>query len=103
MPDDDKASPREASRSLGAGVRMLAGATELLTPREAASLLKVRVTTLARWARSGRLPTALTLGGHRRYRLADVRELLDERGHDPESWEIDVARLYEQSWSIRGA
>jgi hypothetical protein len=47
------------------------------------------------------LPAALTPGGHRRYRLADVRELLEEQGQDPEPWEIDAVRLYEQGCSIR--
>lgn len=64
-------------------------------------MFKVRTTTLARWVRSGRLPAALTPGGHRRYRLADVREFLEEYGHDREQWEADAVRLYEQGWSIR--
>jgi excisionase family DNA binding protein len=101
MPDDDWLSPHETSRRSGAGVRTVAGTSDLLTPREAAGLFKVRTTTLARWARSGRLPAALTPGGHRRYRLTDVRELLEEREQDLEQWEIDAVRLYEQGWSIR--
>ena len=100
MPDD-QASPRESSRRFGVDVRTLAGASDLLTPREAARLFNVRTTTLARWARWGRLPAASTPGGHRRYRLADLRELLDEGGQDPEPWEIDAVRLYEQGESIR--
>jgi predicted site-specific integrase-resolvase len=37
------------------------------------------VTTLAQWARAGRLPAAYTPDGHRRYRLADVQTLQAER------------------------
>ena len=46
---------------------------DLLTPREAAGILGVRVTTLGRWARIGALKPAIrTPGGHRRYGQADV-------------------------------
>lgn len=48
---------------------------------------------------------ARTLGGHRRYRLADVRALLERLTApvDPEQeqLEMDAARLYNQGWSIR--
>lgn len=45
-------------------------------PREAALLFGVTEKTLARWARDGRLPYTLTLGGHRRYRRSDLQVLL---------------------------
>jgi excisionase family DNA binding protein len=51
----------------------------LLRPGEAADILGVTVTTLARLARDGELPSVPTLGGHRRYRPADVRALFDEK------------------------
>jgi excisionase family DNA binding protein len=50
---------------------------DLLKPREAAELLGVRTTTVARWAREGRLPSVSTPGGHRRYRLLDVGALIE--------------------------
>jgi excisionase family DNA binding protein len=50
-----------------------------LRPREASWHLGVTVTTLAQWARAGRLPAAHTPGGHRRYGLADVQTLQAER------------------------
>lgn len=39
-----------------------------LTPGEAASILGVSPKTVNRWANDGRIPCALTLGGHRRFR-----------------------------------
>jgi excisionase family DNA binding protein len=51
-------------------------ADHLLTPREVANIFGVRAATVARWAREGRLDHMLTPGGHRRYRLAAVRELI---------------------------
>jgi excisionase family DNA binding protein len=75
-----------------------------LSPREASWHLGVTVTTLAQWARAGRLPAAYTPGGHRRYRLADVQTLQAEREQkvpEPKKWKSDAVRLYEQGWSIR--
>ncbi|GAB2801081.1 hypothetical protein GCM10027176_01450 [Actinoallomurus bryophytorum] len=76
----------------------------LLRPKEAAAILGITVTTLARLARDGELPSALTLGGHRRYRPADVRALFDEKdARDPArtAMEEDAVRLYDEGWSIR--
>lgn len=80
--------------------------SSFLTPREVAQIFGVRTTTIARWARAGRLQATLTPGGHRRYRRADVQELLDDDDLDeltPErsQLEADAVRLYDQGWSIR--
>jgi len=48
----------------------------LLTPGEVASLFRVDPKTVTRWAKSGKLSTVRTLGGHRRYSEAEVRSLL---------------------------
>ena len=48
----------------------------LLTPGEVASLFRVDPKTVTRWAKSGKLSTVRTLGGHRRYSEAEVRALL---------------------------
>lgn len=45
---------------------------QLLTPREAAALLGVRVSTVTRWANSGKLRCVFTPGGHRRYLESDI-------------------------------
>jgi excisionase family DNA binding protein len=49
----------------------------LLTPSEVASLFRVDPKTVTRWAKAGKLTSIRTLGGHRRYRESEVRELLD--------------------------
>ncbi|WP_298806053.1 BldC family transcriptional regulator [uncultured Pseudokineococcus sp.] len=48
----------------------------LLTPAEVAALFRVDPKTVTRWAKAGKLSSIRTLGGHRRYREAEVRELL---------------------------
>ncbi len=48
----------------------------LLTPAEVAAMFRVDPKTVTRWAKAGKLTSIRTLGGHRRYREAEVRELL---------------------------
>ena len=50
---------------------------ELLTPSEVAKLFRVDPKTVTRWAKSGKLSSIRTLGGHRRYRAIEVRALLE--------------------------
>ena len=50
---------------------------ELLTPSEVAKLFRVDPKTVTRWAKSGKLSSIRTLGGHRRYRATEVRALLE--------------------------
>ena len=52
----------------------------LLTPAETAALFRVDPKTIMRWAKSGRLTPLRTLGGHRRYREAEVRALMRKDG-----------------------
>ena len=49
---------------------------KLLTPSEVASLFRVDPKTVTRWAKAGKLTSIRTLGGHRRYRESEVRNLL---------------------------
>ena len=44
----------------------------LLTPGEVAAMFRVDPKTVTRWARDGKLTSIRTLGGHRRYREAEV-------------------------------
>jgi len=44
----------------------------LLTPGEVAQLFRVDPKTVTRWAKSGRLSSIRTLGGHRRYRESEL-------------------------------
>ena len=48
----------------------------LLTPAEVASLFRVDPKTVTRWAKAGKLTSIKTLGGHRRYKESEVKELL---------------------------
>lgn len=52
-------------------------AMALLTPREVAGLLRVDPKTVTRWARSGKLASIRTPGGHRRYSESEVRAFLE--------------------------
>jgi excisionase family DNA binding protein len=52
-------------------------AETLLTPAEVAALFRVDPKTVTRWAKAGKISSIRTLGGHRRYREAEVRALLE--------------------------
>jgi excisionase family DNA binding protein len=54
-----------------------------LRPAEVAELLSVSPKTVSRWAKEGKLPFMKTLGGHRRYPEAEIRELLDVLRQEP--------------------
>ena len=47
-----------------------------MTPAEVASLFRVDPKTVTRWAKSGKLTSIRTLGGHRRYKESEVKALL---------------------------
>ncbi len=49
----------------------------LLTPAEVAAMFRVDPKTVTRWAKAGKLSSIRTLGGHRRYRESEVRDLLN--------------------------
>jgi excisionase family DNA binding protein len=49
-----------------------------LRTAEVADLLHVSPKTVSRWAKEGKLPFLKTLGGHRRYPEAEIRELAEE-------------------------
>jgi len=48
----------------------------LLTPAEVAIMFRVNPKTVTRWAKAGKLTSIRTLGGHRRFREKEVRDLL---------------------------
>ena len=57
--------------------------TETDTPRylrtaEVAAMLHVSPKTVSRWAKEGKLPFLRTLGGHRRYPAAAIRQLAED-------------------------
>jgi excisionase family DNA binding protein len=48
----------------------------LLRPEEVATIFGVATKTVQRWAKDGKLHPQRTLGGHRRYKESEVRQLL---------------------------
>ena len=50
-------------------------AADLLTPAEAARKLGVTPNTVTRWSRAGKLSAIQTMGGHRRFRRAEIDRL----------------------------
>ena len=50
----------------------------LLTPSEVADLFRVNPKTVTRWARAGKISAVRTLGGHRRFRAAEVMKIYNE-------------------------
>ena len=58
-------------------------AERLLTPAEIAELFKEHPLTVTRWANQGRIGSVRTLGGHTRYKEAEVLRLLHEATQEP--------------------
>ena len=48
-----------------------------LRAAEVADILHVTPKTVSRWAKEGKLPFLKTLGGHRRYPEAEIRDLAE--------------------------
>jgi excisionase family DNA binding protein len=53
----------------------------LLTRSDVARILGVSPTTVTRWAREGRLPCRVTLGGHHRYSSRLIEEIRAQMAH----------------------
>ena len=51
---------------------------QYLRAAKVAAILPVSPKTVSRWAKEGKLPFLKTLGGHRRYPAAEIRQLADE-------------------------
>ena len=74
----------------------------LLKPVDAARIVGLSAETLGRWAREGKLTCATTTGGHRRYRLSEIRQVMgDTPDPPPEDPEDRAVRLYEEGLSVR--
>jgi excisionase family DNA binding protein len=54
-----------------------------LRAAEVAEILYVSPKTVSRWAKEGKLPFMKTLGGHRRYPAAKIRELAEKLREEP--------------------
>lgn len=71
---------------------------DLLTPSEVAALFRVDPKTVTRWAKSGKISSIRTLGGHRRYRASEIRGLVQLK-----EWSglVDVTGAHAQVVDIR--
>ena len=58
-------------------------APSYLRTAEVADILHVSPKTVSRWAKEGKLPFLKTLGGHRRYPEAQIRELANDLREEP--------------------
>lgn len=54
---------------------------EYLRAAQAAALLHVSPKTVSRWAKEGKIPCFVTLGGHRRFPRGAIEKLAGERRH----------------------
>jgi excisionase family DNA binding protein len=54
-----------------------------LRAAQVADILHVSPKTVSRWAQEGKLPFLKTLGGHRRYPEAEIRELANYLREEP--------------------
>ena len=69
----------------------------VLTTSEVSRLLGVSPNTVTRWAREGRLPCRLTLGGHHRFErtvIEQIRESLNRVGSDEAAFRTSADRAH---------
>lgn len=64
----------------GAAMGSVSADAAYLTPGQAARMLGVSPKTVNRWANDGRIPCAVTLGGHRRFRADVIRSVAASMG-----------------------
>jgi excisionase family DNA binding protein len=69
---------KRADKTFSLAVEAPMAENELLTPSEVAVMFRVNPKTVTRWARAGRISAVRTLGGHRRFRAAEIRRFLEE-------------------------
>lgn len=65
----------------------------LLTSTEAAALLGIGRTTLKEWVKQGKVPALRTLGGHHRFSMGTILNVLDQMqlpAQVGESFELDA-------------
>jgi excisionase family DNA binding protein len=80
-----------------------------LSLHEASELLGVTTSTLRRWSDNGRVPMKRTLGGHRRFSRAVIRQLVEEppvaammhTAAAHHNWNFDARELARQDWHTR--
>jgi len=73
----EQAAGAQAAATTGGVMNEAQDRGKLLTPGEVAALFRVDPKTVTRWAAAGRISSIRTPGGHRRFREAEVRALLE--------------------------
>ena len=71
------AAVAQSSAGTDVNAASLVPKTGLLTPYEVGVLFEVDPKTVTRWAKAGKLPYQMTLGGHRRYPAEQIHALVD--------------------------
>ena len=61
--------------ALAAEIRQLMDDEHYMRTAEAAKVLHVSAKTVSRWAKEGKIPHVVTLGGHRRFPASAVHDL----------------------------
>jgi excisionase family DNA binding protein len=72
------------SRSAATATTTRPASPTYLRTAEVADILHVSPKTVSRWAQEGKLPFLKTLGGHRRYPEAKIRELANDLREEPD-------------------
>lgn len=49
---------------------------ELITPKQAAKMLGITTNSLRNWELAGKIQVVKTMGGHRRYKLEEIKAML---------------------------
>jgi excisionase family DNA binding protein len=73
--------------------RTRGGSDDYLLAADVWRLLHVSPKTVSRWAKEGRLPYVVTLGGHRRFPGAQIRELAQRLNAESVSIDELLAKL----------
>jgi excisionase family DNA binding protein len=82
MPPESVVSPKSEGRLMALPNDDFEAPEALLTPSEVAALFRVNPKTVTRWARAGKLTAIRTLGGHRRFRVSEIRRCLEEMSRE---------------------
>ena len=82
MPPESVVSPNSEGRPMALPNDDFEAPEALLTPSEVAALFRVNPKTVTRWARAGKLTAIRTLGGHRRFRVSEIRRCLEEMSRE---------------------
>ncbi len=75
---------------------------DIITTRQVADLLAVSEATVKRWADAGTLRCFRTPGGHRKFRMSDIADFLQEHRYEPAGPVAPVLSVVPSSEATRG-